>query len=332
MSRLFPAILAGALVGFAASHSLAMPIHPRPLASLDGSASDNLPPVVRVQSADQAFRINQLEEQMRALNGKVEEMTFQLLQLQEQIRRMQEDNEFRFQELENRGDAQTSGSSDVAGGGNSMPGKQQPSGADSETTVSGGNSGRSSIGDIIGSQSQGEPGSSEMGAPPIDLGTLTFDENGNLKGAGVGKPMDLTGSLQQPAGLPDAPDQLFALGYEYVQAGAYEEAQSVFESYRDRFPGDDRASEVNFWLGESLFAQGDYQAAARIFLDNHKTYPQGNLAAQNLLKLGVALSGLGQRELACATLAEVPKKYPSAANAVLQRVRSEQNSAQCQAG
>ncbi len=41
-----------------------------------------------------------LEEQLRQMNGKIEELNFQVLQMQEQIRKQQEDNEFRFQQLE----------------------------------------------------------------------------------------------------------------------------------------------------------------------------------------------------------------------------------------
>ena len=61
------------------------------------------------QAADP--RVYQLEEQVRSLNGKVEELTFQLLELQEQLRRNQEDNEFRFQQLEGSGQPMDGGSS-----------------------------------------------------------------------------------------------------------------------------------------------------------------------------------------------------------------------------
>lgn len=47
--------------------------------------------------------MQQLEEQLRQLNGRIEEMSFQLLQMQETIRKQQEDNEFRFQQLEKTG-------------------------------------------------------------------------------------------------------------------------------------------------------------------------------------------------------------------------------------
>ena len=43
-----------------------------------------------------------LEEQLRQMNGKIEELNFQVLQMQEQMRKQQEDNEFRFQQLEDR--------------------------------------------------------------------------------------------------------------------------------------------------------------------------------------------------------------------------------------
>nr|WP_272214197.1 YbgF trimerization domain-containing protein [Marinicella sp. W31]MDC2877710.1 YbgF trimerization domain-containing protein [Marinicella sp. W31] len=42
----------------------------------------------------------QLEEQIRSLNGQVEDLSFQMLQMEERIRKLQEDMEFRLQDLE----------------------------------------------------------------------------------------------------------------------------------------------------------------------------------------------------------------------------------------
>src|SRR5262245_4911386 len=52
-------------------------------------------------------RVTALEEQIRQLSGTIEELNFQILQMQEQMRKMQEDNEFRFQELEKGGTGST---------------------------------------------------------------------------------------------------------------------------------------------------------------------------------------------------------------------------------
>jgi len=303
----------------------------RPGAVVPDTNQPTLAPVQMAQSSDAAFRVIELEEQVRSLNGKLEEMTFQLLQLQEQIRRMQEDNEFRFQELEDQSALKKKNRNTAKAGGESL-GKLQPS--ESETASN--NAGSIDSDGIVDRKSIEEllegDGGSPLGTPPQALGTLTFDENGNLIDSNVGKPIDLTGQLRVPQGMPESEDELFKLGYEYVQGGDYDQAGDVFQQYVDQFPGSSRDAEARFWLGESLFAQGDYEASARVFLENHRTNPQGPLAAQNLLKLGVSLSGLQQRELACATLAEVPWKYPGMSNSVRKRVIVEQQAAKCQSG
>lgn len=306
----------------------------RPAQGLPGVFGNNTAdpaPVQMAQSSDAAFRVNQLEEQVRMLNGKIEEMTFQMLQLQEEIRKMQENNEFRFQELEDQSARKRKGNS-VAGGGSL--GKPQPS--DDNGTIGGVTSGGSEGGTLPADRKTItellEGDGSQLGAPPSSLGTLTFDADGNLIDSNVGKPIDLTGQGTARASLPEEENELYNLGYSYVQGGDYELAAETFREFVTRFPGSTRDQEARFWLGESLFAQGDYEASARIFLENHQSNPSAPLAPQNLMKLGVSLAGMEQRELACATLAEVPKKYPSLSNAVRKRVEVEQAAAKCKNG
>ncbi|MGB7288232.1 MAG: tol-pal system protein YbgF [Salaquimonas sp.] len=294
--------------------------------------AETRPNIQLAQSDDAAFRVNQLEEQIRLLNGKVEDMTFQLLQMQEQIRKMQEDNEFRFQELEQRGDAKIDGANETAQAGGESLGKPLPSdqadtGNGSDGTNNTNNS--ESIESILDGNDLA--GGEKLGAPPAALGSLTFDGDGNVVDSNVGAPIDLTKNLASVQ-FPEAPDQLFNLGYEYVQAGEYSRAEEVFNAFVANHPGDAKMPEAKFWLGESHFSQGHYEEAARVFLENHKENPKAALGAQNLLKLGVSLAGLNQRELACATYAEVPKKYPDLSNAVRKRVDVEQRAAKCKNG
>ena len=65
-------------------------------------ASDPQKPIVLAQSSQSEYRLSVLEEQIRALNGKIEELNFRILELQEQLRRTQDDNNYRLEELENR--------------------------------------------------------------------------------------------------------------------------------------------------------------------------------------------------------------------------------------
>jgi tol-pal system protein YbgF len=355
--------------------------------------------IVLAQSADAATRTLQLEEEVRALTGKVEDLTFQLLQLQETLRKMQEDNEFRFQELENGkqgatrprgGDAtQSADAAPLAeppadaplAQGESAPGKSQPSEQDAGAQRSDGDEIAGLIESepaapgkpprmIDGVEVYDGPAETAPGLAPRNLGTLRFDENGNVIEAAPGDPVDLSsqppsaplgevpvesGELPPPpgaadGGLPgvetgaraepggdqvaslgkiDDPGQLYELGYGYVQAGNYKQAEKAFREFTARHADNPRIGEASFWLGESVFAQRRYEEAAKIYLDTHKKYPDSPLGAQNLLKLGVALAGMNQRELACATFAEVPNKYPKLSNAVRASLAAEQKAASC---
>ncbi len=339
----------------------------------------------------------QLQEQVRDLNGRVEELTFQLLQLQEQLRKMQEDNEFRFQELEGgkRGALPKDDGTAVAQqpteqqpvdeapvdqdladqtAGEIQPGKLQPSEQDAGAQRSDGNT----IVELPSLEPQ-QPrrtidGVEIYDGPPIQpdpallqpqtLGTLRFDQNGNVIEAAPGAPVDLSAPVQGsalplPEGgqvqidpttgqtmpppsngpvesgpvasleLPSDPSQLYDVGYGYVQAGNYKQAENAFREFATAHPDNPKMGEASFWLGESVFAQGRYEESAKIFLDGHKKYPKSRMGPQNLLKLGVSLAGMNQRELACATFAEVPKKYPTLSNAVRAKVAAEQKAANC---
>ena len=307
------------------------------------------------QSSDGAFRVNQLEEQIRQLNGKIEEMNFQLLQVQEQMRRMQEDNEFRFQELEEKrqGSLKKPTDNEVARtqAGDSL-GKQQPSDlndannqSDGETKVA--KTQKPRLPRTIDGVEIFDPTAtntlSENLGREVPLGTITFDENGNILDSALGKPLDLTGGLVGSLSTADSGDsqkdeqyssiqsarELFDLGFDYFQMGDYQNSEQVFEVFNERFPDDNKTPNAQFWLGESKFSQSNFKGAAKVFLDAHNNWPDARIAPQTLLKLGVSLAGMQQRELACATYVKVYKKYPQMSGRMRARVAAEQKSSHC---
>src|SRR5690606_4247580 len=73
--------------------------------------------------ATMQVRLDQLEEQVRIYSGQMEGMQFQITQLHTLLERMQEDNDFRFQQLEGGG----LGESDaVTPSGGDMPADRLP--------------------------------------------------------------------------------------------------------------------------------------------------------------------------------------------------------------
>lgn len=305
-------------------------------------------PVIMAQSSADAVRIQQLEEQVRQLTGRLEDMSFQLLQIQENMRKTQEDNEFRFQELEKSGS-----------GGSSAPAVAAAPAAGSKKNTS------DEVGLIIQdtpaagttppsasatppsagaapSSAPRSPTASKTAPGETTLGSLEVDKSGQPVGADINR-----GARNGSASLPGVdtgaapasdPQQTASLGsesdayraaYDHVLSGDYKVAESEFTRYLQAFPKSARAADANFWLGEAQYSQGKYNDAARTFLNAHQTFSTSPKAPEMLLKLGMSLAALDNRETACATLREVSKRYPTASKPVLGKVASEEKRLSC---
>ncbi|MGV1915007.1 tol-pal system protein YbgF [uncultured Agrobacterium sp.] len=335
-------VVAG-MLGLAACTGLSGTAMSQPLFGWSGSASttNSKAPVVNVQ-ANETYRVQQLEEQIRQLNGRIEEMSFQLLQMQETIRKAQEDNEFRFQQLEGGGGkssapaatpkkkaeadlppAGTSGapSDDVA----TIIGEPSSDGA----SVAGGAA-------STGPRSNAAPGETTLGSIELDSrglpvgGTLNSNANnsaGALPGVATGSRPSGTDPVNTAALTSE--NDIYQAAYSHVLAGDYKQAEQGFEKYIQGYPNGSKAADASFWLGEAQYSQGKFTAAAKTFLDGHKNYGKSPKAPEMLLKLGMSLAALDNKDTACATLREVPKRYPSASKTVLGKVTSEQKRIGC---
>jgi tol-pal system protein YbgF len=289
--------------------------------------------VVKVQAND-AYRVQQLEEQIRQLNGRIEEMSFQLLQMQETIRKAQEDNEFRFQELEG-GKSAAPAPKKKAEAEIPSAGPQDDVATIIETPSQGGAS--------MGGASQGTaprtnaaPGESTLGSIELDSrgmpvgGSLNPNANnsaGKLPGVDTGR-TSKTDPVNTAALTSE--NDIYQAAYSHVLSGDYKAAEKGFEQYIQGYPKGAKAADANFWLGEAQYSQGKFTDSAKTFLNAHQTYSKSPKAPEMLLKLGMSLAALDNKETACATLREVPKRYPTASKTVLGKVTSEQKRLSCQ--
>lgn len=286
--------------------------------------------VILAQAMDP--RVGQLEEQIRSLNGRIEEMSYQLLQMQEQIRKAQEDNEYRFQDLE----------SGKGGSGKSGALQKPVNGGTADQQIA---TNRVPADDTAGTDTLNQ--NTGGAAQPQELGSIRFDENGNPIGAdtnpdlnnqsaSIGNGNALPGvedglpqASQSSSASLDNPDDLYQVAYGHVLSGDYQLAEREFRDYLDIFPKGEKAADANFWLGEAQYSQGNFNDAAKTFLNAHQTFAKSKKAPEMLLKLGMSLAALDNRETACATLREVNKRYPEASKAVKSKVSSEQSRLSC---
>jgi tol-pal system protein YbgF len=298
-----------------------------PTVSLGQKKAPEQPPKAQVQMAqatDPSLRVQQLEEEIRSLNGRIEEMSFQLLQMQETIRKQQEDNEFRFQDLEKKSGSL---SKPVDGGG----------GSDSVAEI------------ITDTPNVGASADvSDPGTPDQTLGSIALDTSGVPVDATINEDTTASASTlpgveaptvapsvtppaakqQQTASL-GAEGDVYQVAYGHVLSGDYSLAESEFRDFIEAYPSSAKIADANFWLGEALYSQGNYNEAAKTFLNAHQTYNTSPKAPEMLLKLGMSLAALDNTETACATLREVSKRYPKASRAVVSKVASEQKRLRC---
>jgi tol-pal system protein YbgF len=289
----------------------------------DKSASDEAQ-LELAQAADP--RVTQLEEEIRRLSGTIEELNFQVLQMQEQMRKMQEDTEYRFQELEKGGVSATGKKSEAVSPATSRDPAVNPD--HGETTAAAQPPDSSA-------PTPGEGQNGGTGAPEVNLGTITVDKDGNVQSSTLDQPSDgFAGDPSQGtavAALPstDDPDELYRNAYEFILSGDYPTAEAGFRDHITRFPADPKAADAHYWLGESMLAQRKYRDAAEVFLQSNRDYPDASKAPDMLLKLGVSLNKLNQHEVACATFKEVGKRYPKSSAALKQKLKQEQALAAC---
>lgn len=201
---------AGALA-LAALPSAAAGLPPVPPAAIPGVGGEIILAQSSADVAQQSMRIDRLEDQMRQLNGRIDEMTYSLQQIQQMLQRMQEDNEFRFRELEGGKPRKRSEAPAAAPNADfaAAPARDPaPAGGENDVTVIT-NVPEDGPSDLTAGFSIDPPidgggtgGTEEYGTPPQVLGTIPAPA-----ASGSGGPLDLSaiarGDLTGQGGYPD---------------------------------------------------------------------------------------------------------------------------------
>ena len=262
--------------------------------------SDQRPaaPVGHAQGAgDLVVRLDRMENQIRQLTGAIEQLQFRNQQLEGQLRRMQEDSDYRFQELGSKGSARPVRSGPpVTPPTGAVPGKR---------------------GDAFDpTQNPNAPGA------PQPLGSTV-----------ASAPLDP--ALRQPqtppavGAVPSSPREEFDFAYSHIVRRDYGVAEESFRAFLLKHPGDKLSPEAAYWLGESLFQRQKFRDAAEAFLNVSTKFETSAKAPDALFRLGQSLAALGEKEAACASLGEVVRKFPKASANLKQSVEREQKRVRC---
>ena len=315
-------------------------------------------------SAGLLVRIGRLESQMRQISGQIEQMQFETRRLAEQLKKFQEDVDFRFHE----GGAQ----------GSPVAKPPQKRGEAPETQINGDDRGPPQSAAIAPSRANGrgdafDP-SQNPGAPgaPRPLGSLAATTSTNTAGGRPnesgpvgfdrnepGAPLDLSNGrpritgpppttptppmaaagvpasgITTPGGTviaiaPNPAKEEFDIALGYFKQRAYENAEKGFAGFLEKNPNSKMASDAIYYLGESFYQRGRQSEAAEQYLKISTHYASSPRAPEALLRLGQSLNALGAKEQACASYGEIARKYPNAPATVKTGAEREAKRAKC---
>jgi tol-pal system protein YbgF len=177
------------------------------------------------------------------------------------------------------------------------------------------------------------PGSPRRLGAPLDMGAVASGREPQGAPVETGPPPinDRGPAQQQMAVLPpsNSPKDEYDLAYGYILRRDYALADQAFRVFLQGHPDDRLVPDASYWLGESQYQRQLFNDSAETFLDVYNKYPNSVKAPDALLRLGQSLAALGKQDAACASLGAVLKKYPKASPQVKQQVGSEQKRVGC---
>ena len=239
-------------------------------------------------------RLAQLEEEIRRLTGRIEQLEFGQRSLGERIDRLVQDLDQRLLALEG----------DAGGGGRAT--------AVPDRTAPPAPAGNADPGPEVAAGAEGTLGS----VPQSALSEL---------------PRPDPGSIAPPPAIANlSPQQQYDAAMQLLRAGDYSGAEGGLQLFLDLNPDHALAPNAAYWLAETHYVRKSYAAAAAAFARNYRVYgKEDTKAPDNLLKLGMSLGSLQETDKACRTYDELDTEFPNAPAHIQQALDRERARAGC---
>jgi tol-pal system protein YbgF len=240
-------------------------------------------------------RLAQLEEEIRRLTGRIEQLEFGQRALGERIDRLVQDLDQRLLVLEGggggagaRGTAALDRTEPPAPGGEAAAAAEVPPG------------GEATLGSV--------PESALLDLPRPEPGSIA-------------PPPQITS-------LP--PQQQYDSAMQLLRAGDYAGAEGGLQLFLELNPDHALAPNAAYWLAETHYVRKNYAAAAAAFARNYRVYGKDDTKApDNLLKLGMSLGSIQETDKACRTFDELAREFPNAPAHIEQALLRERSRADC---
>lgn len=239
-------------------------------------------------------RIDQLQNEVRELTGKVEEQSYQNAELKKRLSTMYSDFDERMQNLESK----VSVSSPDAGapaGENTGDTGGQPADLDAMQQPSG----------------EAQPAEQDQGSN---------DQPADLDQTASPPPTDQAPAENPPPAAPPPPseptaavsaDQEYKQAYDDLRNGRTAQSIEEFKAYLSRNPSGPLSGNAQYWLGEAYRVNQDFSSSRAAFTTVLESYPDSPKVPDALLKLGYIEIDLNNKPKAGEYLNRVISEYPN---------------------
>ena len=130
-----------------------------------------------------------------------------------------------------------------------------------------------------------------------------------LRGAGALEEFEARKKLEALK-RPDDKGEFFSLAQEREAAGERALARALYGEFAEKWPGDARAADAHFRVGEILFGDRRYREAILEYGKVVQDFPRSDKAPDALLRTGESMLALDLRDDAQALFQDVVKRYP----------------------
>lgn len=309
-------------------------------------------------------RLDAMENELRDVTGRLEELTYNLSQMTQRVDRLVADVDFRLAGLEQRGRPASGVVNNAKPGPGSPDGQvaqltgaasSQTSGAPMPEPVQIVGQGPRTLGQIEAERipvagtsptpdATGAPGTSSGAGPSFgktaspgstsDLEPVTRTSSqvvaqGQLSGA-RGTPTTAPQTSPQQAALPaGTPEKQYKFAFGLLRKHQFDHAEVAFRKFLEQNSSGPLSGNARYWLAETHYARAEYVKAAEVFLQGYETDPKGSKAPDSLLKLAMSLGQLGQAKEACGAIAKLFADFPNASSSLKRTATRQQREMNC---
>ena len=265
------------------------------------------------QTAELVLRVNQLEEELRQANGRIEELENAEHRLETELQKFRQDVEYRFGDRsEGAPPAPDVAEAPPSPGEPAAPARPRKSSdafdPDADPNAPGA---PRPLGTTPPSAPLVREAPGAAAGQPLELGKAPAPESS--KGPPPPSGPTIVGS---GVAMLDQPREQFNAALQAFQAGQYPEAEAGFKAFLAANPSHRMSADAIFYIGETYLQRSRPREAAEQYLKVTTDYSKSSRAPESMVRLGQTLAALGNNEQACATLTEFGKRYPAASASV----------------